>query len=329
MNVIKYEIDMLNVKAADAILIRCFNEKNWEYIILIDAGNKSDGEIIKKHIKKYYKQNYIDLAICTHPDNDHIGGFDYLLDNIKIDEFWIHDPSKHISLSDVRNKISEASLTKSLKYITETLDNNVNIIDKIDRLEITRKEPFNGLKHHSLPIYVLGPSIEYYEELLKFFKAVDLLFEQEAIFEKRLLDDISITALSETLDEEDDKSAENNSSAVFLFYPNDKKYLFAGDAGPLSLNKIIEKYSSYTQNLHWLKVPHHGSKKSLSSDLISHFSPKVSYISGNGKGKYPSQAVVNVLKKVGSDVYSTHKGGSKWHQVNSSPRDDYSTAIKL
>ena len=37
MKVTKYEIDMLNVKAADAFLIHFFNdENNYEYVVLID-----------------------------------------------------------------------------------------------------------------------------------------------------------------------------------------------------------------------------------------------------------------------------------------------------
>jgi beta-lactamase superfamily II metal-dependent hydrolase len=113
MSVTKYEIDILNVKAADAILIRCFNQNDWEYIVLIDTGNRNDGKKIIDHINKYYNQKYIDLAICTHPDNDHIGGFEYVLENIEIKEFWIHDPALHVSLEDVRNKIRQGTLIKS------------------------------------------------------------------------------------------------------------------------------------------------------------------------------------------------------------------------
>ena len=44
MKVTKYEIDMLNVKAADAFLIHFFNdENNYEYVVLIDGGNYDDG----------------------------------------------------------------------------------------------------------------------------------------------------------------------------------------------------------------------------------------------------------------------------------------------
>jgi beta-lactamase superfamily II metal-dependent hydrolase len=152
---------------------------------------------------------------------------------------------------------------------------------------------------------------------------------EESFIEKSLLDDLTMTDLSKTLDEGDDASAENNSSAVCLFQTSKNKYLFPGDAGPLSLNRIVEKYPFLTKGLTGLKVPHHGSKKNLSSDLVTHFSPTISWISGNGSRKYPSQAVVNALKKVNSSVFSTHKSGSLWYHINTNLRDDYSNAEQL
>ena len=82
MTITKYEIDMLNVGAADAFLIHFFDDdNNSEFVVLIDGGNYSDGVEIAKFIKTHYKQNYIDLAICTHCDKDHFGGLIYLSSN--------------------------------------------------------------------------------------------------------------------------------------------------------------------------------------------------------------------------------------------------------
>lgn len=79
----KFEIDMLDVKAADAFLIHAYVEKGgnneWEYVVLVDAGNEGDGEVIYNHINKYYDQKYIDLIIITHCDSDHYGGMQYLI----------------------------------------------------------------------------------------------------------------------------------------------------------------------------------------------------------------------------------------------------------
>lgn len=322
----KFEIDMLSVGAADAILIRYFNTKGWEYVICIDSGNPGDGKKVVDHIKKYYDQDYIDLAICTHPDTDHIGGFNYILDNITIKEFWIHNPENHIALHEVKNKIKAHTLSKSLSYITERLDSNVNIIAKIDKLQIPRKEPFKGLMHSSIPIQVLGPTPEFYKELLKRFRDSDLLFNESKYLEKSFMDENDLyESLSNALDEKNDPSAENNSSAVIAFYPNKKKYLFTADAGPMALNKVLDNYSEWTSNLDWLDVPHHGSKRSLTSDLINHFSPKVAYVSARSKKKYLSQAVINAFTKVKTKIYSTHEAGNIWHHRGTNPRDDYST----
>ena len=52
MNATKYEIDMLGVGAADALLVRFFDENDKAYIILVDAGNYCNGETIAKFVKE-------------------------------------------------------------------------------------------------------------------------------------------------------------------------------------------------------------------------------------------------------------------------------------
>ena len=79
MSIDRYEIDMLDVKNADAFLIHFFTTEGFEYVVLIDGGNYSDGERITQFIHDNYTQQYIDLAICTHCDKDHFGGIMYLL----------------------------------------------------------------------------------------------------------------------------------------------------------------------------------------------------------------------------------------------------------
>lgn len=318
----KYEIEMLNVGNADAIILRYFDNSGTEYVVVIDAGNKNDGKKVADQINAYTDQKFIDLAICTHPDNDHIGGFFYLIENIRIDEFWIHDPASHVDILEVRKAITEASLTKKMNKITESIENNVSLLELIRKKGISHKEPFTGVTHNYIPLTVLGPSIPFYESLVKNFRDVKELFEEEKRLEYddqeeygRLLQLLyEMDSLSETLDEDDDKSSENNSSTIIAFHPdNGKKYLFTADTGPIALQEVVDLYPEWTKNLDWLDVPHHGSKKNLNSSLIKHFSPKIAFISGKGKRKYPSQAVVNALKKVGTQVYSTAKSGSNIH----------------
>ncbi len=326
-----YEIEMLNVGNADAIILRYVNSRGTEYIVVIDAGNKNDGIKVAEQIKAFTGQKYIDLAICSHPDSDHIGGFFYLIENMRIDEFWIHDPANHVDISEIRKSISEARLTKSMSKITESIDNNINLLEIITKKGISHREPFAGVKHDYIPLTVLGPSIPFYESLIKNFRDVKQLFEEEKRLEYDDKDDYEneyeylLESLSLTLDADDDKSSENNSSTIIAFHPeNDKKYLFTADTGPMALQEVVDLFPEWTKNLDWLDVPHHGSKKNLNSSLIKHFSPKVAFVSGKGKRKYPSMAVVNALKKVGTLVYSTAKSECNIvHRNGLEPRKGY------
>lgn len=61
--------------------------------------------------------------------------------------------------------------------------------------------------------------------------------------------------------------------------------------------------------------------------LIDSMIPTVCFISAEGSNKHPRRALVNYLRKHGLRVYSTQKGGNKWHLAGKLPaRTDYSTA---
>ena len=114
----KFEIDMLDVKAADAFLIHAYAKQpsgyEYEYIVL-------DGEKVLNHIQKYYNQQYIDLVIITHCDADHYGGMKYLIDkhnegaSFSIKKVWVHDPYVHVDVDDVKYiRTEKRSLVKIL-----------------------------------------------------------------------------------------------------------------------------------------------------------------------------------------------------------------------
>ena len=58
----RFEIDMLDVGAADAFLLhayRKYQDSELEYVVLIDAGNEGDGKKVMRHIKDYYQQQFL------------------------------------------------------------------------------------------------------------------------------------------------------------------------------------------------------------------------------------------------------------------------------
>lgn len=345
MVITKYEIDMLNVKAADAIIIHAFVKQGesveFEYVVLVDAGNECDGEKIIQHLRNFYKQQYIDLAICTHCDADHYGGFKRLIEEhnkggvFKINQFWIHDPYSHVDIDDVQYIRKNKTLRNRLNdaYV---FNNGSNLIELIDNAGIERIEPFTGLEYEPLNIKVLGPDKKYYELLLPEFR-VDVQFYDEEDYDyemSKYAHSFFPTAqdyYSKTLEYAvDDGSPVNQSSVVFIMEANGDKLLFTGDAGREALNRVIKKdISQECKNVHFLKVPHHGSKHNLDNFIISYFHPSVSYISTEKYGHYAHRCTVNALKQVG-DVFSTHKDdASLWHYRGAAGRDGYIKADAL
>lgn len=340
----KYELDMLDVGAADAFLIHAYikhEETEWQYVVLVDAGNEGDGKKILNHINKYYGQKYVDLAICTHCDSDHYGGFKELIAEHKkstspfeIKQIWIHDPYKHVDVDDVKYIRNEQTLRDRLNTAYAFNDGS-SLLDLIDDAGIKREEPFVGTSYDPVNLYVLGPDKSYYESLIPDFR-VDLDFKEEQkddVYEgfNKLFYDTEDEFLSKTLDNaKDDPSKVNQSSAIFAFVPGNDIFLFTGDAGCEALQRVvnIDKKGLF-KNVKWMKVPHHGSKHNLNSSLITYFHPSISYISTEKYGKYANICTVNALKKVG-DVYSTHRDRqSLWHHHNTADREDYTTVKPL
>ena len=337
----KFEIDMLDVNAADAFLIHAFTKESngmeLEYVVLVDAGNEGDGEKIINHIQKYYTQQYIDLVIITHCDSDHYGGMQYLIEknnenkDFRINKVWVHDPYDHVDVDDVKYIRKEETLRDRLNAAYAFSDGS-NLLDLLDESNIEREEVFSGDDYASLNIKVLGPDEDYYESLIPDFR-VDLDFKEEQPEDEykglvcfaQTEDQFLSKALE---DAEDDNSKVNQSSIIFAFCPKGQVFLFTGDAGRDALGRVINAYNGL-KNIKWLKVPHHGSKHNLNNSIISRLNPQISYISTEKYKKYANICTVNALKKVGN-VYSTHKERSNlWFHEGTDERDDYSTAESL
>ena len=355
MQVTRYEIDMLNVKSADAFLIHFWDdETNYEYVVLIDGGNYEDGTDIAKFVRTHYSCNNIDLVICSHCDKDHFGGITYLLeqqrdngkDNMNINQIWINDPAKHVLNGEIKWCQWTSHYVKKVKarsvYDLDDHDNLFEIIDTLrDKQKIICFEPFSDAYAKGQISYcasglirIMGPTIEYYNSLVPDFRndlqkkegGYDSDETQEQIAELRFG-----CVYSKTLDEaEDDPSSHNRSSVIVLFQPSDgNKFLFLGDACRDSINNIPQDLVSEIKDVYWLKVPHHGSKHNLDSDIINHLHPKVAFISTEKYGHYLSKAVVNALNKLGARVYSTNNNGSMCHHNNTPAHNGYSSATPL
>ena len=330
----KYEVEMLDVKAADAFLIHYVEDNGTSHIIMVDSGNYEDSGKIIQHIRAYYDKvtingwtgYVIDFAVVSHPDDDHIGGYVHMLEDIRdgklkdfcFNAFLVNDPTQHEFVpDDVKGVRTQKSLDEKLKCVYNYKeDDSKNLLDLIDEVGVRRTEAFakDYLKSHKITI--LSPTKDYYESLLpKFRNRLKFNWNNEALEENKYSEDKDISdkdSLSKTLDEaKDDGSAHNQSSIVFMLETDDgKKYLFTGDTGRDAFEHVPQDLLSSFEGVDLMKVPHHGSKHNLDSQIIKHVNPKVAYISTEKQGTYLSLCTVFALKKNNTKVYSTSQNRS-------------------
>ena len=77
------KVHYIDVGQGDAIYIKMPNGED----VVIDGGNKGKGDAIVAYLKKQ-KVDDIEVLISTHPDADHIGGLDEILDAYRVENIY-------------------------------------------------------------------------------------------------------------------------------------------------------------------------------------------------------------------------------------------------
>lgn len=102
---------------------------------------------------------------------------------------------------------------------------------------------------------------------------------------------------------------DNDNSVVLYGKYSSINLLLTGDISSIVEEDILENYPFLKVDV--LKVAHHGSKTSSSFDFVNHYKPKVSIISyGLNNYGHPHNEVINRLKIVGSQIYTTFENGN-------------------
>src|SRR5436853_5645630 len=84
---------------------------------------------------------------------------------------------------------------------------------------------------------------------------------------------------------------ENDSSVVLATNVGSEVLVFTGDAGVPALELVRANYP-LLRNCHWMQIPHHGSRRNLTEDLIGWFRPCAAFVSAAGANGHPRRKVV-------------------------------------
>ena len=122
----KLEIYFFDVGQADSILI-----KENDYAMLIDGGNKNDGENLVNYLKNEIKLNDIDVVIGTHPHEDHIGGLTDVIETFDIGNIYLPNATTTTKIFEhLLNSIENKNYKITIPKINEEIKLN-NMIFKV------------------------------------------------------------------------------------------------------------------------------------------------------------------------------------------------------
>ncbi len=122
-----FSVHIIDVGQGDSIFIQTPENKR----ILMDAGDEDAEHTVYSYLKRRGVKK-IDVLIATHPDTDHIGSMDYIIDKFKISHFYMPEAKTD---SEAFYNLLDSCKDKNLKieYLTK---GDVLKIDSSTTMEI-------------------------------------------------------------------------------------------------------------------------------------------------------------------------------------------------
>lgn len=301
MKILSIKIKVLKAEHGDSILLE-FNDKDGQnHHILIDGGIARTYNVrLKDKIEAIVnKEEFIDIAIITHIDDDHIGGIIELIEDIKASKFN-YDPVKHYWFN--YDEIIKKFLVDSSNKISFTQGNRLETllkdIGKWDDCEVIVNVAMFEI--YGAKISILCPNrkiLERFDKKLENFKKQQEQKISRKIAQEETSDhDKPLDGFYEEfqcykdkglqIPEDDEKlTISNFNSIAFMFAYMGEKALLLGDApSSVVIESLIELGYSPEKKLEveCVKLSHHGSAKNTSFDLLSVIDCQKFIISTNG-----------------------------------------------
>ncbi|MEJ7567761.1 MAG: MBL fold metallo-hydrolase [Gaiellaceae bacterium] len=328
-----YEIDFLPVgdggRSGDAIAVR-FNRPDTGALahVIVDAGFKDDGEALVEHVKTYYQTDSVDIAILTHPDGDHIGGMGEVLRGLNVGELWLHHLGSRggggLPAADAVDELIEVAQNEGTRVA----------------------EAFAGAQAFGGALTILGPTVDYYEQLVA---EQQLVSTSVAGTGRAASFGATVTVLAQRFlaalpvevpfGDAGGTSPRNNTSMVTLLQLEGQQLLLTADAGVPALDRALDWADENGMTVYqpaFTQLPHHGSRHNASSALLDRIlgstrqaQTRTAFVNVVEEAeKHPSPRVANGFMRRGYAVGATRgKAIQKGH--NAPTRPGWTTLVPL
>lgn len=366
-----YEIDYIGVKAdkatkdADAICLRwktgiALNGMPIYKVGVIDGGFEAHGNAMIAHMNQYYfddaegvkskEKKTIDFVVVTHPDQDHAIGLKQVLKAFDVKKIYMNRPWLYVD--ELFDKVNDGRITK--QSLRERLRNNYETIADIENIAEENKIPiyeaFEGTYVEN-EILILSPEKQFYLDLLVESEKTPLqeqaAFNQDGLF-GRIVNAVKAYIVNkfedwdiETLRENEETSAENETSVVLRGLVEGDGFLLTGDAGIRALNKAIDYMEQIGEDviseISFYQIPHHGGRHNVSPSLLDRMvgqrvkkgatRNKTAYASVAEGSDHPLKMVTNAYIRRGVSTYETN-GNTICHHCGQMPKRGW-TQLKM
>lgn len=366
-----YEIDYIGVKAdkatkdADAICLRwktgiALNGMPIYKVGVIDGGFEAHGNAMIAHMNQYYfddaegvkskEKKTIDFVVVTHPDQDHAIGLKQVLKAFDVKKIYMNRPWLYVD--ELFDKVNDGRITK--QSLRKRLRNNYETIADIENIAEENKIPiyeaFEGTYVEN-EILILSPEKQFYLDLLVESEKTPLqeqaAFNQDGLF-GRIANAVKAYIVNkfedwdiETLRENEETSAENETSVVLRGLVEGDGFLLTGDAGIRALNKAIDYMEQIGEDviseISFYQIPHHGGRHNVSPSLLDRMvgqrvkkgttRNKTAYASVAEGSDHPLKMVTNAYIRRGVSTYETN-GNTICHHCGQMPKRGW-TQLKM
>lgn len=346
-----YEIDYLHAgdesKSGQGIALRfgnLYGSRDEQVVMVVDGGFLETGNALVEHIKTHYGTERVDVVVSTHPDNDHIKGLERVLVELQVGELWMHQAWLHSVGTD---RLFETA-TQVSRNVAEKIARNLEAQQTLETVaaaySVPITEPFGPVSLFDGQIVILGPSEEFYEQLLAEeaqetrtkVLARDLaraLTESLTKTAEKVTSWVDESVDIETLTDGGATSEMNETSVVFELRHDGKRVLFTADAGQRALTEcanVIDIYGLAAQHYNLVQIPHHGSRRNVGPTVLDRLVGGIganaaeswaacSCSATKGGPTHPSKRVTNAFSRRGSKTFVTRADSLRFSH-NAPPR---------